>query len=330
MPKRKHGAAPVEAVNDVEVDVDMKGTNSAGSDSDSDSDDFDELPVDFEMFDPQPAHDFHGLKILIRQLLDIDSTLFDISALANLVLSQPLVGTTIKVDTNESDPYAFLTVLNVNLHRKTNPAVETLVNYILEKSKVNEKLHEQLTRILNKKNGAEKGGLGLILTERMVNMPVEVVPPMYKMLQEEVQWALDEKESYDFEAYLILSKTYTEVASQLDAEDGAEEEEEIKPKAKKFKSRMREVPRKKGTGIGKVKKEVGKGVFYFHPEDEVLHAEAIAYTDYNYTKVPEAGTADSKRTFSDFGIVPQGHMILFKKDKLGHVVRELENTFKPF
>ncbi|KAF8435545.1 p21-C-terminal region-binding protein-domain-containing protein [Terfezia claveryi] len=290
----------------------MKGTNSAGSDSDSDSDDFDELPVDFEMFDPQPAHDFHGLKILIRQLFDIDSTLFDISALANLVLSQPLVGTTIKVDTNESDPYAFLTVLNVNLHRKTNPAVETLVNYILEKSKVNEKLHEQLSRILNKKNGAEKGGLGLILTERMVNMPVEVVPPMYKMLQEEVQWALDEKESYDFEAYLILSKTYTEVASQLEAEDSAEEEEEIKPKAKKFKSRMRDE------------------VFYFHPEDEVLHVEAIAYTDYNYTKVPEAGTADSKRTFSDFGIVPQGHMILFKKDNLGHVVRKLENTFKPF
>ncbi|KAF8417075.1 protein bcp1 [Tirmania nivea] len=328
MPKRKHEKAPVEAANDVEGDVDMKGTKSAGSDSDSD--DFDEFPVDFEMFDPQPAHDFHGLKILIRQLLDIDSTLFDTSALADLVLSQPLVGTTIKVDTNESDPYAFLTVLNVNLHRKTNPAMETLVKYILEKSKVNEKLHEQLTRILEKEDGAEQGGLGLILTERMVNMPVEVVPPMYKMLQEEVQWALDEKEPYEFEAYLVLSKTYTEVASQLDAEDDAEEEEEIKRKAKKFKSRMREVPRKKDARIRKAEKEIGKEVFFFHPEDEVLHEEAIAYTDFKYTKVPEARSADSKRAFSDLGIVPQGHMILFKKDKLGHVVKELENTFKPF
>jgi len=302
MPKRKHGKAPAEAASDAEGDVDMKGTNTS---SDCDSDDFDELPVDFEMFDPQPAHDFHGLKALIRQLLDVDSTLFDTSALADLVLSQPLVGTTIKVDTNESDPYAFLTVLNVNLHRKTNPAMEALVNYILEKSKANEKLHEQLTRILNKENGAEKGGLGLILTERMVNMPVEVVPPMYKMLQEEVQWALNDKEPYNFEAYLVLSKTYTEVASQLDVEDHAMEEEVAKPKAKRFKSRMRALPRKKDAGIGKAKKEAGKEVFYFHPEDEVLHEEAIAYMDYKYTKVPEPGSADSKRAFSDFGIVPQ-------------------------
>lgn len=84
--------------------------------------------VDFEMFDPQPAHDFHGLKTLLRQLFDADSTLFDISALTELILSQPLLGTTVKVDGNESDPYAFLTVLNmqehaVSLHSSPSPRV---------------------------------------------------------------------------------------------------------------------------------------------------------------------------------------------------------------
>lgn len=298
-------------VSDAEGDVEMKGNNAEGSGSDSD--DFDELPVDFEMFDPQPAHDFHGLKTLLRQLFDIDNILFDISTLTELILSQPLVGTTVKVDTNESDPYAFLTVLNVNLHRKTNPAMETLATYILEKSKANPDLHEHISRILSKENGAEKGGLGLILTERMVNMPAEVIPPMYRMLQEEVQWAVEDKEPYQFEAYLILSKAYTEVASQLDAEDDDAEEEEIKPKPKKFKSRMREVPRKKDAGEkGKAAaKEVGKEVFYFHPEDEVLHEEAMAYTDYKFTKVPEAGSADSKRTFSELGIVPQVSDIIY-------------------
>lgn len=73
--------------------------------------------VDFEWFDPQPAVDFHGLKNLLRQLFDNDSQEFDLSGLADLILSQPLLGSTVKVDGNESDPYAFLTVLNIQEHK---------------------------------------------------------------------------------------------------------------------------------------------------------------------------------------------------------------------
>jgi len=171
-------------------------------------------------------------------------------------------------------------------------------------------------------------------------MPVEVAPPMYKMLEEEVGWALEEREPYDFEAFLVLSKTYTEVPCQLDMEDkedeGGSEEEQVKPKAKKFRSRLREVSRKntvaktttrKGSFGGK---QFGEEVFYFHPEDSVIHQDAVAYTDFKYTKSPELGSSDSKRTFSDFGIAPQGHMILFKQTKLGQIVKKLEDTFKPF
>lgn len=74
------------------------------------------LNVEFEWFDPQPAHDFLGLKTLLRQLFDVDGTLFDLSALADLILAQPLLGSTVKVDGNETDPYAFLTVLNLREH----------------------------------------------------------------------------------------------------------------------------------------------------------------------------------------------------------------------
>ena len=73
--------------------------------------------VDFEWFDPQPAVDFHGLKNLLRQLFDTDAQIFDLSALADLILSQPLLGSTVKVDGNESDPYAFLSVLNMQEHK---------------------------------------------------------------------------------------------------------------------------------------------------------------------------------------------------------------------
>lgn len=81
------------------------------------------LDVEFEWFDPQPEHDFHGLKILLRQLFDVDAQSINLSALADLVLAQPLLGSTVKVEGNETDPYAFLTVLNLHEH-KVYPLVE--------------------------------------------------------------------------------------------------------------------------------------------------------------------------------------------------------------
>lgn len=79
------------------------------------------LNVEFEWFDPQPDVDFHGLKTLLRQLFDADNQLFDLSALTDLILEQPLLGSTVKVDGNETDPYAFLTVLNLHEHRVCPP-----------------------------------------------------------------------------------------------------------------------------------------------------------------------------------------------------------------
>lgn len=79
--------------------------------------DTDMLNVDFEWFDPQPGVDFHGIKTLLRQLFDVDAQLFDLSALTDLLLAQPKLGSTVKVDGNETDPYAFLTVLNLHEHK---------------------------------------------------------------------------------------------------------------------------------------------------------------------------------------------------------------------
>lgn len=75
------------------------------------------LNVDFEWFDPQPDVDFHGIKTLLQQLFDVDGQLFDLSALTDLILSQPTLGSTVKVDGNETDAYAFLSVLNLQEHK---------------------------------------------------------------------------------------------------------------------------------------------------------------------------------------------------------------------
>ena len=146
--------------------------------------------------------------------------------------------------------------------------------------------------------------IGLVLTERLVNIPSEVVPPMYKMLLEEISWAIEEKEPYDFTHYLILSKTYREIASLLSEEDT--------PKSKKQK---------------KAGKKGASEIFYFHPEDEVLQRHAICFGSYEY--LVESAKSDSKRAFQELGIKPEGHMILIEARNFEAAVKGLQEYFSP-
>ncbi|RYP68895.1 hypothetical protein DL770_008353 [Monosporascus sp. CRB-9-2] len=266
--------------------------NMAVDSDSSDDEDFDIVNVDFEWFNFDPEIDFHGTKSLLRQLLDVDATLFDISGLADLILSQSTIGSTVKVDGKENDAYALLTALNLQEHREKKPIVE-LTQYINEKAKTNESLATVPDLLASGKH------VGLVLSERLINMPSEISPPMYSMLIDEIEAAVEDKEPYEFSHYLILSKTYHEIESTL----GVEERK-----------------RKKG------KQE--ESVFYFHPEDEVLHKHAVAYGSYPFTKIDEA-VADSKRAFQEMGVMPQGHMILIEASKFADAVKAVSEYLSP-
>jgi protein BCP1 len=75
------------------------------------------IDVDFEFFDPNPSVDYQAIKQLLTQTFQSDAHLFHVHDLTDLILSQPLVGTTVKTDGKESDPFAVLTVLNMLVHR---------------------------------------------------------------------------------------------------------------------------------------------------------------------------------------------------------------------
>ncbi|KAI9741452.1 MAG: Mss4p nuclear export [Claussenomyces sp. TS43310] len=261
-------------------------------DSGSD-DDVDMVNVDFEWFNMKPDVDFHGIKTLLRQLFDVDAQLFDLSALTDLILSQPTIGSTVKVDGEDTDAYAFMTVLNVHEHQQ-KPIIAGLTNYILEKTRTTPAL-SSLPSLLS----SSSAQVGLILTERLINIPTEVQPPMYTMLMDEVESAVDDKEPYEFTHYLIVSKTYSEVTSSLDQEDA---------------------PRTKKNKAGKAKE-----TFYFHPEDEILQRHALGYGGYEYTKDEGDAKADSKRAFQELGIKPQGSVMLVEAAKLEGAVKAVDS-----
>ncbi|CAH1766139.1 227_t:CDS:2 [Entrophospora sp. SA101] len=130
------------------------------------------------------------------------SELFELSELTELIVNQPSVGTTVKVDGSDSDPFAFLTVLNINEHK-------SLINYLLEKTSKDVKLNEIL----------------LELFDQIVNNSMEIIPPLYKMLQEEIEDAIEDNKPFEFEWFLIITKVYKEVESMTDKE--LEEEQQI-------------------------------------------------------------------------------------------------------
>lgn len=134
---------------------------------------------------------------------------------------------------------------------------------------------------------------------------------MYKMLLEEIQWAVDEHEPYNFTHYLVLSKTYTEITSQLPSQD------------------EEGGPQKKSRGGKGAATPAGGETFYFHAEDEVLQRHAVGYGDYEYSKPWDQGASDSKRAFQEAGVRPLGHMVLIEAGRFEAAVKAVEQYISP-
>ncbi|KAF4513714.1 hypothetical protein G6O67_000955 [Ophiocordyceps sinensis] len=95
----------------------------------------------------RPTSTFTAAKSLLRQLFDVDASLFDTSALADLILSQPTIGSAVKVEGEENDPFSILTV-------------------------------PQHPRAPRNESLKEADGVGLVLSERLINVPSEISAPM--------------------------------------------------------------------------------------------------------------------------------------------------------
>ncbi|KAJ3217247.1 Mss4p nuclear export [Dinochytrium kinnereticum] len=198
------------------------------------------IDVDFDFFDPREI-DFHGLKSLLRQTFLYDADRFDLSGMADAIISQPHIGSIVKVD-DSTDPYAVMTILSFETH---SILLKSLADYLSEKAKKNDPAKaEKLNGILKNSH------VGFLVNERLVNMPSEIVSPMLKMLLEEMEWSVEERHAKRFEYLILISKTFAE-------DDTIEPTEENAPKKRKK--------------ANKVKQEF----FNIHAEDEVFHENFI-------------------------------------------------------
>lgn len=246
----------------------------------------------FSFDEPKEVH-FHGLKMLLRQLIDVDNELFDLSALSELIIPQSKVGTAVTVDDEdeEGDPYAYLTVLNLH-ERKDTPVIRDLTNYLVDKARTIPTL-SSLPSLLSPGSDAR---VGLVISERLINMPNEIVPPLYTLLAEDMATATKAGDAFDFSHYLVLTKSVTRNQSKLD-------EEESRPQKKSKQGAVETEPEA------------------YHDEDEALRQCASAYGTFNYTKQGAEGSSDALRTFDDKGIIRRGHLILIERSRFADAVK---------
>lgn len=63
------------------------------------------------------------------------------------------------------------------------------MEYLLDKTIPYPPMHQIFRELFSTSSGQQ---VGLILSQRLVNMPVQVAPHMYRLLGDEIKWAVDE------------------------------------------------------------------------------------------------------------------------------------------
>ncbi|KAL5760989.1 hypothetical protein ACOSQ2_019827 [Xanthoceras sorbifolium] len=164
------------------------------------------VQADFVFFDPKPD-DFHGVKILLQTYLDDKQ--WDLSGFVDLILAQTTVGTLVKIeDDDDNTPFSVVSALNLGRykdHKCIMELKEFLFQVCLEKDLIN-----GLRSILRE----QAHDVGLLVSQRVVNLPPQLLPPLYDALFDEVSWATEDepteelRNSFCFKFYLLVSKIY--------------------------------------------------------------------------------------------------------------------------
>uniref|UniRef100_M4BTF8 BCCIP family protein n=1 Tax=Hyaloperonospora arabidopsidis (strain Emoy2) TaxID=559515 RepID=M4BTF8_HYAAE len=198
--------------------------DGAQEDDDDDDDDMDgektaantggNVSVEFLFADPREMH-FHSIKQLLLAYLPPSQPL-DVSGLANVVVGQVTVGTMVCVE-GENDVYGFITALNLRRYEKET-SIQQIVQYVTKKCSSADL--PKLQQILCTKN------VGLVLNERMVNLPYQLVPALHLALHEDIEWAMENedtkelRDSFQMDYFLILSTCMEEKSGSSGSKKG--------------------------------------------------------------------------------------------------------------
>lgn len=200
----KEDSGSSDSENDLTFAVNDAKNDDANSDDDMDggkaaADAGGNISVEFIFSDPRESH-FHSVKQFLLAYLPPSQPL-DVSGLANAIVGQVTAGTMVCAE-GEDDVYGFITALNIKTFAHET-SIQQIVQYLTKKCPSADL--PKLQQILSTKT------VGLLINERMVNLPYQLVPALHSALHQDIEWAIDNEDtdelrhSFRMEYFLILA-----------------------------------------------------------------------------------------------------------------------------
>ena len=113
------------------------------------------------------------------------------------------MGTLITADENL---FGFLSMVSLQYHRKT-PWVSQLITSLLQRC-ASPAERETLQKLFT----PAADSVGFLISERLVNMPMQLVPVAYDSLLQDIDWAMknevdqEERKSFNFKKFILMAE----------------------------------------------------------------------------------------------------------------------------
>ena len=212
MPKRP---APVEEGKDNEVNIESPSREHEGEEKKEESTSEEELghiDVDFEFFNPG-EEDFHGIKALLNNYVE-DEPQWHGSDLVEAIIASPM-GSVIKCGSDE-DVIGVASILRIS---ESNLGMQDVKNFSLKFCP------DDLKNDLERAWTAESATTGLLISERLINCPPQLAPPLMKSLMEEMDQA-----SLSLQNVLFVTKAFLDPTVQMETKHNQKREKKQKIK----------------------------------------------------------------------------------------------------
>ncbi|KAJ1141196.1 hypothetical protein NDU88_007531 [Pleurodeles waltl] len=279
-----------------EVDDSEEDDSSEEEDVDSDEEINEEVNVEFEAHEITDS-DHNGIKKLLQQLFL--KAHVNTSEVAALLIQQNHIGSVIKqaenLEDNDDDDdddhghiFGFISLLNLT-ERKDTPCAEQIKELILSQCEKNcaQSMVEQLDKLLNDTSKP----VGLLLSERFINVPAQIALPMHQQLQKELaETQRTNKPCGKCYYYLMISKTFREAAKNSRNPAGQQPKDELT---------------------------------FSNAEDEFFYEKALLKFDYSVHE--ESDTCLGGRwSFDDVPMKPLRTVMLIPADKMDAIIDKMK------
>lgn len=193
-------------------------SGSSGDESAADAQDVSKanqevLDVDFELFEPD-SEDFHNVRGFLSggtwEFLDLN-----FSEMADAIVEQGNIGNVVKCHADDVENVTccgLLTALNLRQFQSQSwPKTIRQALAAQAKKHASSETATALEALLEKRSQGTE--VGLIVSERSMNLPPELFPALYKALQDDIEWSCttpecpeDERPFYFFSHFLCVVK----------------------------------------------------------------------------------------------------------------------------